>query len=162
MEGTGRRGGRTLVLVAVAVVFLAALPARAAENYTVQITQIQASGRGGGEREIDPRLRGLSKQLRAYPYRVYRLIGSPHAMQLAAGETGRMPLAEGGFALEVRAGEGSRSGFIALELTMTDTERRRTIMSTRLHLRDGGTSLVIKELEHERGALILAIAAARR
>ncbi|RME70863.1 MAG: hypothetical protein D6776_11075 [Planctomycetota bacterium] len=150
----GKLGATRSLAVVLGACLVLTTAAQAAETVTVQVVQIRATG-SGGSKTIDPALRGLSRQLSRYPYRSYRRVGW-RAFELQPGAQADYPLAEGGFVLQLRPGAPDAAGFIPLSVTIRD-RKRRAILRTQLRIKNGGTSLVIKELASGDGALILAL-----
>ena len=154
------RPALALAALVLAFVLGAIVPERAggAGSVTIQLTQIRASERGSGAKDIDQKLEDLRRQLENFPYRVFRRVGL-EAKTVADGTEASFALHEGGFKLTVRPSEGG-GGFVLLDLAIRTGEGRE-VMSTRLKLKDGGTALLAKQLEVGNGVLLLAFTVRR-
>jgi hypothetical protein len=158
-----RKHVATMALAAVIALAMAAgaTEVRAADSFTVQVMQIKATGSAGPrDKEIGEGLSGFSKQLRAYPYKTYTKAGWK-AFHLAPGASASYPLVEKGFTLEIIPSAVDTGGFIPLAVVIKNS-RGKVILRTGLRLKDGGTSLVVKEMDREPGGLILAITVRKR
>jgi hypothetical protein len=159
---------RPRLLLACAAFFplaLAGLAARAdgAKKVTVQVTQILATGREGGPKEIEPALAELKGQLEHSLYHKFRKAGQ-EAKAASDGESVEFPL-RGNFSLTVVPSEGS-GGFVQLEVTVRDLKDPKSApprLQTKLSLKDGGTILITKDFGDETGdgRLFLALTVKR-
>ncbi len=128
---------------------------------TLKVREIQASGKPDAEARaaaIDERLADLAAQLRRWPYARFELVGEPHVRSVAFGEEMAVDLS-GGLVLTAVAREGD-AGAVALEVKIRDADGA-AVVTTGLHLRDGRTCLIGRELETANGVLFLALTVQR-
>ncbi len=150
---------RSLALL-LAAVLLATLfcEARAAGKITLQLREVLATDRSPGAKEIDPSLADLKTQFDKYNYRVYKNAGT-EKKELSEGEEAVFNLAaEPGFVL--RATPTGAGDQIQVAISLKDPKGKE-VLGTRIKIKDGGTSIVYKDLENKTGAVILAFTAKR-
>jgi hypothetical protein len=143
--------------LALAIGGLLAATARAAAPITVQVTQIQASGREGGPKDIDPSLASLASQLETTGYHRFRKIGQ-EARAVPEGQPAAFAL-EGGLSMRVSAAPAG-AGWVLLDVSIRDAAGAERL-STKLKLKDGGTVLIAKDFEAAEGRLYVALTVKR-
>lgn len=142
---------------AAALAFLAmlslGLTAGAAGRIAVQVTQVLASDPGAGEKSFDPQIAELASHLDKYSYRTFKKAGAERK-DIAAGGEADYRLSEAGFVCKVKASESGKD--VLLEVSILNAQGTEVLRKTRVKVRDGGTTIIAKELESKQGCLFLA------
>ena len=152
---------RRLVAVALALVVLAIAGEEAAYGggkVTIQLTQVLATDPGPGPKNFDPALNELRAQLEKYNYRTFKSAGSERR-DCGDGEEAAFNLsAESGFSARVKPGG---AGMIQLDILVKRDADSKEVLKTTIKVKDGGTTIVSKELENKQGTLFLVFTAKR-
>jgi hypothetical protein len=148
---------RSRVAVFALTLALAGGVALAAQDATVQVTQVRASGKEAGPKEFAPEVADLAKALAAAPYHRFERVGV-EAKPAPEGQATSYAL-RGGYTLVVTARAGEK-GKIVLDVALQDASGTEKF-STKLKLADGATVLIGKDFEDGDGHLYLALTAKR-
>ena len=135
--------------------FLAALApiALAAGRLTVQVTQVRATGREPGPKDVDPALADLARALDSIPYHKLERVGTE---QKSAAEGGTATFAlRGGYSLAVTPG-GTDGKKVVLSVAIKD-KKGDEVFSTRLRVNDGATVLIGKDFDEGGGRLYIVL-----
>jgi hypothetical protein len=146
-----------VALVALALGLVVAAPARGAGKISIQLTQVMATDPGAGAQSFDPSLDALKGQLEKYRYRTFKNAGADKK-DCGEGEAATFSLSEAGYTVSVKPkGAGS---MIPLELSMKDAKGKE-VMSTTIKVKDGGSTIVNKELDGKPACLFLVFTVKR-
>ena len=147
------------VLVALVALLLAAVttPAEGAGTIAIQLTQVMATDPGAGPQSFDASLGELKAQLEKHRYRTFKAAGS-EKKDCGEGEAASFALSEPGYS--VSATPSGSKGMIALDLSMKDGKGKEVMKST-IKIKDGGTTIVTKELDGKPACLFLVFTVKR-
>lgn len=147
------------VLVALVALSLAltAGPVEGAGKISIQLTQVMATDPGAGAQTFDATLAELKGQLEKHRYKTFKNAGS-EKKDCAEGEMAAFSLSEPGYTVSATP-KGSGS-LIALDLSMKDGKGKEVMKAT-IKVKDGGSTIVNKELDGKPACLFLVFTVKR-